>query len=107
MFDRVGVKNFEVPTKLHSRELNKSLKGYTKEQQTALKQRRRTLKNRGYAQICRQRRVEQKSTLEQECHKIKSMNLRLCTQLDQLQVNFNKMEIENDKLKGNSNYLCL
>lgn len=89
------------------RELNKYIKNFTKEQQKALKARRRTLKNRGYAQICRKRRVDQKLSLEQECKQFKSCNLELVKQLEELKGYYRqcKLErdallIENQKLKG-------
>jgi transcription factor MAFF/G/K len=53
---------------LSVRELNKQLKrsGLTKQQATKMKQRRRTLKNRGYAASCRNKRLEVKDGLEEE-----------------------------------------
>lgn len=63
-------------THLSVRELNKQLKSsrYTKSQIQQMKQRRRTLKNRGYAASCRSKRFQRKDELEvQKCEQLRGI----------------------------------
>ena len=59
------------------KELNKTLKGMPREEVIKLKQRRRTLKNRGYAANCREKRMSQKEELETEKERLRAEVHRL------------------------------
>jgi len=75
----------EVLVNLPVKDLNSVLRGFSDDEIYRIKQRRRTLKNRGYAQNSRTKRVQQKTDLEVE-------RQRLREDLDQL-------ARENDNLK--------
>nr|CAG4641415.1 EOG090X0NUB [Eulimnadia texana] len=73
--------NDEQLISLSVRELNKKLHGFPREQVVRLKQKRRTLKNRGYAQNCRSKRLQQRHELETANRSLQSDVQRLRTEL--------------------------
>ncbi|XP_045620934.1 transcription factor MafK isoform X3 [Procambarus clarkii] len=83
------------------RDLNRQLKlrGLCREDIIKMKQRRRTLKNRGYAASCRIKRIEQKDELESErtteqvdIDKLVLDNLNMRTEIDRLYQNYEALK---------------
>lgn len=75
------------------RELNQHLRGLSKDDMVRLKQRRRTLKNRGYAASCRIKRVTQKEELEKQ-------KMELQKEVDKLARENTSMRLELDALRA-------
>uniref|UniRef100_A0A803W486 MAF bZIP transcription factor F n=1 Tax=Ficedula albicollis TaxID=59894 RepID=A0A803W486_FICAL len=85
---------------LSVRELNHHLRGLSKEEVARLKQRRRTLKNRGYAASCRVKRVCQKEELQKQ-------KMELEWEVDKLARENAAMRLELDTLRGKSSAAVL
>lgn len=79
--------------KLTVRDLNRRLRNLTKEEKVKLKQRRRLLKNRGYAQTCRTRRIMNQKQLYDENQKLKEL-------LQQATYERNLYQTKYENLKG-------
>ncbi|CAK8678822.1 transcription factor MafK-like [Clavelina lepadiformis] len=84
---------------LSVRELNRHLRSLSPEESRRLKQRRRTLKNRGYAASCRIKRLTQKDELDlerihlqNEVDRINQENQRMKLELEAFQKKFSDLE---------------
>ena len=77
---------------LSVRELNRRLRGLTSEEVRRLKQLRRTLKNRGYAANCREKRLTVKEKLEMERELLKEEVAKLQEENDRARVEMETLE---------------
>lgn len=87
--DKIGD---ELLTSLTVRELNKRLHGCPREEVVRLKQKRRTLKNRGYAQNCRSKRLQQR-------HELERTNRQLHNDLNRIKLELHRVTTERDQLR--------
>uniref|UniRef100_A0A336K2S7 CSON008221 protein n=1 Tax=Culicoides sonorensis TaxID=179676 RepID=A0A336K2S7_CULSO len=84
--------NDDLLMSLSVRELNKRLHGCPREEVVRLKQKRRTLKNRGYAQNCRSKRLQQR-------HDLEITNRQLHHELQKIKLELGRVSQERDHLK--------
>lgn len=82
----------ELLTTLTVRELNKRLHGCPREEVVRLKQKRRTLKNRGYAQNCRSKRLQQRHELERNNKQLYNDLQRTRQELDKVMQELNMLK---------------
>nr|CAG4635894.1 EOG090X0NUB [Artemia franciscana] len=82
----------ELLVTLTVRELNKRLHGFPREDVVRLKQKRRTLKNRGYAQNCRSKRLAQR-------HELETVNKTLQKELNRLRNELHRKTQDLDIMK--------
>ena len=81
------------------RDLNKKLQCLTREQIVLMKQKRRTLKNRGYAQNCRSKRNSRTNDLEIERDSLRRENSRLRYELEMFSQELRNVARERDDYK--------
>lgn len=94
---------------LSVRDLNKRLRNLTKEEKMKYKQRRRLLKNRGYAQTCRTRRIHNQHAKEIENERLKEILQQVTlernlykTKYENLKSVIKKAKIEREKRKDST-----
>ena len=87
-----GILNDDALMSLSVRELNKRLQGFPREEVACLKQKRLTLKNRGYAENCRSKRHQQEHVLE-------VTNRNLQAELQHLKLQLSRVAQERDDYK--------
>ncbi|KAG8233650.1 hypothetical protein J437_LFUL013696 [Ladona fulva] len=84
--------NDDLLMSLSVRELNKRLHGCPRDEVVRLKQKRRTLKNRGYAQNCRSKRLAQR-------HELETQNRSLQAELTRIRMELGRVAQERDMFR--------
>ncbi|CAG2114808.1 unnamed protein product [Medioppia subpectinata] len=98
--------NDEQLINLTVRELNKKLHGFPREDVVKMKQKRRTLKNRGYAQNCRTKRLAQRHELEAKLRLQQNELGRNRYECDKMRVELDKLRLNFDKLRQAYDKVC-
>ena len=98
--------NDDLLISLTVRELNKRLHGFPREEVVRMKQKRRTLKNRGYAQNCRTKRLAQRHELEAKLRIQQNEIARIRVEFDKFRVNFDSLRQNHERLKQDYHKLC-
>ncbi|XP_022255626.1 uncharacterized protein LOC111088831 [Limulus polyphemus] len=93
--------NDELLIHMSVRELNKRLHGYSREEVALIKRKRRTLKNRGYAQNCRTKRLSQRHEIEgknrllqAEVTRLRQQIERACHERDYYKQEFTSIQVQ-------------
>ena len=84
---------------LSVRELNRRLRGFSGDEVRRLKQLRRTLKNRGYAANCREKRLSLKEQLEQEREALRDEVEKLQRENDKVRLDMERLRRRYDALQ--------
>ena len=107
----VGVPTDEELVTLPTRELNERLRNFNKEVKIQIKQKRRLLKNRGYARACRNRRIDNQKFFYDENRKLKHMLEMMTTdrniyktKYESLKAVIRKAKVERERKKQGNVY---
>jgi len=90
----------ELLISLPVRELNKHLHGMSRDVVVKLKQKRRTLKNRGYAQNCRTKRLQQKNQLEDQNRRLQRELARVIQERDVWKTRYEHLRRQFQQVNG-------
>lgn len=84
-----------------ARQLNKTVAGFPPSIIRELKQRRRRLKNRGYAQNCRHKRLDHKIKLERQNDDLRAKNVEQTRLIGELRQQIHALKCQLDQIKHN------
>ena len=84
---------------LSVRELNKRIRGWPMCEVRKIRKRRRSLKNRGYANVCREKRRKEEHNIVQQREDMLAQLQRLRTELEQARKERDQYKAKNDELR--------